>query len=85
MVQNYITAAAIQKKNSGLFVKLKLYRELIVVGNVQARHSRQNDIGSVYFVSWGQTESVDRVILPLAKHDWLKWSHGRFETHDLLS
>jgi len=54
MVQNYITAAAIQKKNSGLFVKLKLYRELIVVGNVQARHSRQNDIGSVYFVSWGQ-------------------------------
>jgi len=26
-----------------------------------------------------------RVILPLDEHDWLKWSHDNFGTHDLLS
>jgi len=34
--------------------------------------------GSVYFTSWGEA------ILPLAEHDWLKWSHDNFETNDLL-
>jgi len=26
-----------------------------------------------------------RVILPLDEHDWSKWSHDKFGTHDLLS
>jgi len=29
-------------------------------------------------------QNSDRVILPLDEHDWLKWSHDKFGTHDLL-
>jgi len=30
-------------------------------------------------------QSTAVVILPLAKHDWLKWSHDKFGTHDRLT
>jgi len=38
--------------------------------------------GSVYFASWAKITAG--VILPLAKLDWLKWSHDKFEAYDLL-
>jgi len=33
--------------------------------------------GSVYFASWGKVV----VILPLVRHDWLKWSRDKCDTH----
>jgi len=29
-------------------------------------------------------QNIVRIILPLDEHDWLKWLHNNFRTHDLL-
>ena len=38
---------------------------------------------SVYFALWGKI--TVEVVLPVAEHDWLQWSHDKFGTHVLLS
>jgi len=39
--------------------------------------------GNVYFASWGKRNAG--VIVPLAVHDWLKWSHDNLGSHDVLN